>query len=77
MTGTVVAAFGTAREAITQAARDIIDNGYAVVKLGDLDAGNLQHAISSAVAFFDTPLEDKVRHGSEDHNYGYRPFGIE
>jgi isopenicillin N synthase-like dioxygenase len=64
-------------EIISQAARDIVDRGYAVVKLTDLDAGNLKTAISTAVQFFERPLEDKMAHGSTDHNYGYRPFGIE
>lgn len=63
--------------AVEQAARDIIDQGYAVVKLSDVDAGNLHNAISTAVQFFRRPLEDKTAHGSTDHNYGYRPFGIE
>jgi isopenicillin N synthase-like dioxygenase len=63
--------------AVAKAARDIIDNGYAVVALDDLDAGNLQTAISTAVDFFQRPLADKTAHGSSDHNYGYRPFGIE
>ncbi|SHG67128.1 Isopenicillin N synthase [Jatrophihabitans endophyticus] len=62
---------------VSKAARDIIDHGYAVVKLADLDAANLDKAISTAVAFFQRPLEDKMAHGSTDHNYGYRPFGIE
>ena len=63
--------------AVQRAARDILDNGYAVVRLSDLDAGNLQNAIGTAVRFFQRPLEDKLAHGSTDHNYGYRPFGIE
>src|SRR4051794_36535737 len=62
---------------IERAARDILDQGYAVVKLRDVDAFNLHTAISTAVAFFERPLEDKTAHGSTDHNYGYRPFGIE
>jgi isopenicillin N synthase-like dioxygenase len=62
---------------VSKAAHDILEQGYAVVKLGDLDAGNLQTAISTAVQFFQRPLEDKMAHGSADHNYGYRPFGIE
>ena len=62
---------------IDRAARDILDQGYAVVKLRDVDAYNLHHAISTAVTFFERPLEDKAAHGSTDHNYGYRPFGIE
>ncbi|WP_375500341.1 2OG-Fe(II) oxygenase family protein [uncultured Jatrophihabitans sp.] len=66
-----------ALDAVTKAARDILHQGYAVVKLSDLDAGNLQTAISTAVQFFQRPLEDKLAHGSADHNYGYRPFGIE
>jgi isopenicillin N synthase-like dioxygenase len=63
--------------AVSKAARDIIDNGYAVVALDDLDAANLRTAISTAVDFFLRPLADKTAHGSSDHNYGYRPFGIE
>ncbi|MBE7187955.1 2-oxoglutarate and iron-dependent oxygenase domain-containing protein [Jatrophihabitans endophyticus] len=64
-------------DAIRKAADDILDRGYAVVKLTDLDARNLRTAISTAVEFFRRPLEDKMAHGSADHNYGYRPFGIE
>ena len=63
--------------AVEQAARDILDQGYAVVKLTDVDAYNLHNAISTAVRFFERPLEEKKAHGSTDHNYGYRPFGIE
>lgn len=66
-----------ALNAVTKAARDIVDQGYAVVKLSDLDTGRLQTAIATAVRFFERPLEDKMDHGSADHNYGYRPFGIE
>jgi isopenicillin N synthase-like dioxygenase len=62
---------------VDQAARDILDKGYAVVKLNDIDAANLHNAISTAVRFFERPLADKQAHGSSDHNYGYRPFGIE
>src|SRR4051812_31854416 len=62
---------------IERAARDILDHGYAVVKLRDVDAFNLHNAISTAVDFFERPQEDKNAHGSTDHNYGYRPFGIE
>jgi isopenicillin N synthase-like dioxygenase len=63
--------------AVAQAASDIIDQGYAVVKLSDLDAGNLKNAIATANRFFRRPVEEKNAHGSTDHNYGYRPFGIE
>jgi len=66
-----------ALNAVAKAARDIIDNGYAVVTLDDLDAANLRTAISTAVEFFQRPQADKLAHGSSDHNYGYRPFGIE
>jgi isopenicillin N synthase-like dioxygenase len=62
---------------ISSAARDILDQGYAVVKLSEIDARNLHNAIGTAVQFFERPLEDKLAHGSTDHNYGYRPFGIE
>ncbi len=62
---------------ILKASQDILDQGYAVVKLSDVDTFNLHHAISTAVSFFGRPLEEKQAHGSTDHNYGYRPFGIE
>lgn len=62
---------------IVRASQDIIDKGYAVVKLRDVDAANLHNAISTAVRFFERPLEEKNAHGSADHNYGYRPFGVE
>jgi isopenicillin N synthase-like dioxygenase len=62
---------------ISRAASDIIDTGYAVVKLSDLDAGRLRNALATANRFFERPLEEKIAHGSKDHNYGYRPFGIE
>ncbi|GAB2463057.1 isopenicillin N synthase family oxygenase [Jatrophihabitans fulvus] len=62
---------------IAQAAKDIVDHGYAVVKLDELGAATLTNAIDTAVRFFEQPLEEKLRHGSADHNYGYRPFGIE
>ena len=67
----------TVLDAVSKAAGDILDKGYAVVKLSDLDARNLHNAIDTAVDFFQRPLEDKNAHGSTDHNYGYRPFGIE
>ena len=71
------AARKTVAPVIEKAARDILDSGYAVVKLSDLDTDNLRTAISTAVDFFRRPLEEKMAHGSADHNYGYRPFGIE
>jgi isopenicillin N synthase-like dioxygenase len=67
----------TAIDAVHKAAGDILDKGYAVVKLSEFDAGHLRNAISTAVRFFERPLADKKAHGSADHNYGYRPFGIE
>jgi isopenicillin N synthase-like dioxygenase len=67
----------TVTTAVTKAAADILDHGYAVVKLSDTDAQNLQNAIATANRFFRRPLEEKIAHGSTDHNYGYRPFGIE
>ena len=67
----------TALPVVDQAARDILDQGYAVVQLSELDAGNLHNAIATAVRFFERPLAEKNAHGSTDHNYGYRPFGIE
>ena len=34
--------------AVEKAARDILDQGYAVVKLSDVDAGNLHTAIDTS-----------------------------
>jgi isopenicillin N synthase-like dioxygenase len=64
-------------QTLAAAARDIIDTGYAVVKLGAVDAIRLKTALSTAVDFFSRPQQDKLKYGSDDHNYGYRPFGIE
>jgi isopenicillin N synthase-like dioxygenase len=64
-------------DAVRTAARDLIDKGYAVVKLDEAGAVRLKDALATAVAFFERPLEEKLAHGSADHNYGYRPFGIE
>jgi isopenicillin N synthase-like dioxygenase len=66
-----------ALNAVTKAAREILDQGYTVVKLDEIDSGNLHHAISTAVEFFQRPDDEKMAHGSADHNYGYRPFGVE
>lgn len=66
-----------AAEIVRRAANDILDTGYAVVPLAEADAANLHTAISTANRFFARPLEQKIVHGSTDHNYGYRPFGIE
>jgi isopenicillin N synthase-like dioxygenase len=67
----------TVTSAVARAASDIVDQGYAVVKLSELDTERLQTAIATANRFFARPIEDKIVHGSTDHNYGYRPFGIE
>lgn len=60
-----------------QAAKDIIDNGHAIVRLSDLESDKLHRAIGYAVEFFQRPPDDKLAHGSRCYNYGYRPFGIE
>ena len=63
---------------VGRAASDIIDTGIRRREtVGDIDAGRLQTALATANRFFERPLEDKIAHGSTDHNYGYRPFGIE
>jgi isopenicillin N synthase-like dioxygenase len=64
-------------QTIRRAARDVIDQGYCVVKLSEIDAARLHTAIDTAVEFFRRPEDEKAIHGSADHNYGYRPFGIE
>lgn len=76
MTETLTATAFSA-DVVTQAARDIIDTGYAVVKLSQLDENRLHTAISTAVDFFGRDAEFKNAHASDDFNYGYRPFGVE
>lgn len=66
-----------ARRVIARAAGDILDQGCCVVKLSDVEAANLQNAIATTNRFFARPHEEKIVHGSSDHNYGYRPFRIE
>jgi isopenicillin N synthase-like dioxygenase len=66
-----------ALDAVTKAARDILERGYAVVKLDEVHENAVHHAINTANEFFERPLDVKNAHGSTDHNYGYRPFGIE
>ncbi|KAH8894731.1 2OG-Fe(II) oxygenase [Thozetella sp. PMI_491] len=63
--------------AISQAAKDIVNRGYAIVQLSDLQSGILHRAIGSAAEFFQRPLEDKLLYSRADHNYGFRPFGLE
>jgi isopenicillin N synthase-like dioxygenase len=74
---TAIASDAACSTVIARAASDILDQGYCVVKLSDVDAANLQNAIAAANRFFARPLDEKIVHGSTDHNYGYRPFGIE
>jgi isopenicillin N synthase-like dioxygenase len=63
--------------AMSQAAQNILKQGYTIVKLSDFDSNNLHRAISNATKFFQRPLEEKLAHSSSDHNYGFRPFGLE
>lgn len=63
--------------AVSQAARDILDHGFAIVKLPEADRQALHNAIGAANDFFARDLDFKNAHGSADHNYGYRPFGVE
>lgn len=72
-----LAATAFSADVVTKAARDIIDSGYAVVKLSELDENRLHTAISTAVDFFAKDAGFKNAHASEDFNYGYRPFGVE
>jgi isopenicillin N synthase-like dioxygenase len=62
---------------VIQAARDIIDKGYALVALDDQGAACLAEALDQARAFFRQPSDVKLSHSSDDRNYGYRPFGVE
>jgi isopenicillin N synthase-like dioxygenase len=64
-------------ETIAQAARDILENGYAIVKLGEAEHSRLDAAVEGTVQFFTKPAEFKNAHASADYNYGYRPFGVE
>jgi len=58
--------------------RTIVDAAGGQSTLYDFKLHDLRHtAITTAVRFFERPLDEKNVHGSADHNYGYRPFGIE
>ena len=64
---------------ITHAAQNLLKDGYAVVRLSDLETTKLQQTLHAAKAFFQRSLQDKLSHGSAEAkwSHGFRPYGVE
>ncbi|MEV4560029.1 hypothetical protein AB0K51_23980 [Kitasatospora sp. NPDC049285] len=59
----------------TSPARDLLDRGHATIPLPTADAEVLAELRTQAARFFTQDEETKLRHGSDDFNFGYRPYG--
>uniref|UniRef100_UPI002F90C5C9 hypothetical protein n=1 Tax=Kitasatospora sp. NBC_01519 TaxID=2903576 RepID=UPI002F90C5C9 len=59
----------------TDPARDLLDRGYATIPLPAAGAEVLAELRTQAARFFTQDEEAKLRHGSADFNFGYRPYG--
>ncbi|MGW1996052.1 2OG-Fe(II) oxygenase family protein [Embleya sp. NPDC001921] len=62
---------------ISHCADDLVEQGYAVLRIAPRQASALAAALERSRAFFRRPHAEKLQHGSEDRNYGYRPMGVE
>ncbi|MCX4784007.1 hypothetical protein [Streptomyces sp. NBC_01264] len=60
---------------LTSPARDLLDRGHATIPLPAADAEALAELRTHAARFFSQDEETKLRHGSGDFNFGYRPYG--
>ncbi|MFH9818366.1 2-oxoglutarate and iron-dependent oxygenase domain-containing protein [Streptomyces sp. NPDC017230] len=60
---------------LTSPARDLLDRGQATIPLPAADAEVLAELRTHAARFFAQDEETKLRHGSSDFNFGYRPYG--
>ncbi|MGW0537457.1 2-oxoglutarate and iron-dependent oxygenase domain-containing protein [Streptomyces sp. NPDC003032] len=60
---------------LTDPVRDLLGCGHATVPLPAVDAEVLAELQTQAARFFTQDEETKLRHGSDDFNYGYRPYG--
>ncbi|MFG2844257.1 hypothetical protein ACGF12_13945 [Kitasatospora sp. NPDC048296] len=60
---------------LTDPAHDLLDRGHATIPLPTADTEVLAELRTQAAWFFTQDEETKVRHGSRDFNFGYRPYG--
>ncbi|MET8816093.1 hypothetical protein ABZW47_29320 [Streptomyces sp. NPDC004549] len=60
---------------LTSPTRDLLDRGHATIPLPAGDSEILAELRTQAARFFTQDEEIKLRHGSDDFNFGYRPYG--
>ncbi|MGV9267431.1 hypothetical protein ACWDRR_22520 [Kitasatospora sp. NPDC003701] len=60
---------------LTDPARDLLDRGHTTIPLSTADLKALAELRTQAARFFTQDEETKLRHGSDDFNFGYRPYG--
>ncbi|GLX22488.1 hypothetical protein [Streptomyces lavendulae] len=60
---------------LTDPARDLLDRGHATVPLPAAGTEVLAELRTQAAQFFTQDETTKLRHGSSDFNFGYRPYG--
>ncbi|MGW5249007.1 2OG-Fe(II) oxygenase family protein [Streptomyces sp. NPDC004129] len=61
----------------TQAAGDLLRDGYARVTLRDGGERLLHQVLGESRQFFGRPVGEKERYAAADFNFGYRPLGRE
>jgi isopenicillin N synthase-like dioxygenase len=59
------------------AARELLTDGIARIRLGSREASGIAAARAAAVSFFNRSTEWKRAHGDPDGVYGYRPYGTQ
>lgn len=60
---------------LTGPARDLLNHGHTTILLPPGDAEVLTALRTQAARFFTQDETTKLRHGSDDFNFGYRPYG--
>ena len=60
---------------LTSPARDVLDRSHATIPLSAEDAEVLAELRIQAARFFTQDEATKIRQGSDDFNFGYRPYG--
>ncbi|MFF3518336.1 2-oxoglutarate and iron-dependent oxygenase domain-containing protein [Streptomyces sp. NPDC002573] len=61
----------------TQAAGDLLRDGYARITLRDGGERLLHQVLGASRQFFGRPVGEKERYVAVDFNFGYRPLGRE
>ena len=59
------------------AAAELLDQGYTVVKISQIESRAINSAIAAGLRFFQLPAAVKLRFRTADLNHGYRPMGHE